>query len=281
MELPAARLPEPGLPAAEQPPGMLSVTKPRTAEGLAAEPPDAAFFELPMCSMPVTGTGASLSAEEEAQARLIFECFDSDGSGNISVTEFAALLVKDKRVAAFMGLRGGRQEAGGRRTSADDVFRELCGSGRQELSWPAFRRFATARRARAAAEAAAAARSAPGHVQVPDAAPPQLLPEEEGARLIFELIDTDKNGQITCAELAAACVMRPQVAEFVARASCGAAAARGRRLSGADLLFREIDTDGDRAISMAEFLSFFARSGEGHKGQLRSTEKAVVAEGGA
>uniref|UniRef100_A0A7S0ANQ0 EF-hand domain-containing protein n=1 Tax=Pyrodinium bahamense TaxID=73915 RepID=A0A7S0ANQ0_9DINO len=224
---------------------------PQEEEGqMAAQVQPAGELEAP-CEMPPRGQEVTpqLPQEEEDQARLIFECFDSDGSGQVSVTEFAALVVKDKRVAAFVGLTG----RGGRRPSADAIFWEMCGAGERELSWPAFRRHLALRGARAARKE--------GLQEEEQELPPtalQLLPEEEKARLIFGTIDTDHSGSITCAELAVACVMRPKVAEFVTAVSRNGKDAARRRLS-ADKLFHKMDTNGDGAITLDEFLSFVSR----------------------
>uniref|UniRef100_A0A7S0FL52 EF-hand domain-containing protein n=1 Tax=Pyrodinium bahamense TaxID=73915 RepID=A0A7S0FL52_9DINO len=196
---------------------------------------------------------AALSGSREVQAKQIFERFDSDGSGRVSVTEFAALLVKDKRVAAFMGL-GSSCKAGRARTrSADSIFREMCSDGERELTWAAFERFITLRNANTANEEG---REEQG-CKEPMPAVLKLLPKEsEEACQVFEMIDTDHSGSITCGELAAACVIHPKVAKFVAAASREAS---GRRRS-ADRLFNEMDTNGDREISLDEFLSFVAGS---------------------
>lgn len=189
-----------------------------------------------------------LSAEEEAQARLIFECFDSDGSGHINVNEFAALLVKDRKVASFMGLRTSRGPVGSihRRTrgssAADEIFRDVCGD-EHEMSFPMFKRFLASRSPDGA-----------GSDKEADEEPHAtgLVPEDEAARLVFDAIDADCSGSITCAELAAACVKRPLIAEFVRGPQRSTS---GRRAS-ADKLFQEMDVDGDRAISFQEFAAF-------------------------
>jgi len=192
---------------------------------------------------------ATLPVPMEAQARRIFERLDCDGSGRVSVTEFAALLIKDQSVAAFLGL-GGRARA----RNADVRFQEMCGEGEQELTWPAFQHF-LAMRGAGTAEQEEHEEQADDE---PSSAVMQLLPEEESEKAcrIFESIDVDRSGSITCGELAVACVRNLGVAEFVAGASCHGS----RRRRSADKLFDEMDANGDREISLGEFLAFVARS---------------------
>jgi len=191
---------------------------------------------------------AALPAPMEAQARRIFERLDCDGSGRVSVTEFAALLIKDQCVAAFLGL-GGR----GRARNADVRFQEMCGEGEQELTWPAFLRFLALRGASMAEQG----EHEEQEDEEPASAAMQLLPEEESEKAcrIFESIDADSSGSITCGELAVAYVRNPGVAEFMAGASCHGS----RRRRSADKLFDEMDANGDRKISLDEFLTFVAR----------------------
>jgi len=200
--------------------------------------------------LPSVAAHPLLRAGGKDEARLLFECFDSDSSGYVSITEFAALVVKDRHVAMLLGIDGTPRASRSRRSGVDAVFKKMCGGGERVVSWPAFQRYlaehGTSNVRKQASE---------GGGQAP--ASLQLLPEEEKARFIFEAIDTDGNGVISCAELAAACVKRPKVAEFISEAS-GHCSRAGRRPS-ADTLFKEMDADGDHAISMDEFVRFVCR----------------------
>jgi len=191
-----------------------------------------------------------LSAEKERQARLIFECFDSDGSGSINLNEFAALIVKDRKVADFLGfgnrIRRSSKVVHRRSTVCiDSTFRDMCGMGTTELTWPAFRDFI-------------ARRSTPEVFCDRDEEPAPknktLLPENAYARLIFDTIDADSSGKISCTELAAACIKRPCIAKFV----LGRNGNNVSRRPNADKLFKQMDLDGDLSISFEEFAQFIA-----------------------
>jgi len=197
-----------------------------------------------------------LRSEDKDQARLLFECFDIDGSGYVSRTEFAALVVKDRRVGKLLGVDTVSKASRSRPASTDAVFQKLCGVGQREISWPAFQQYLAAQGASAAmgSEAGEDGRAPTGLRR--------LLPEEEKSRIVFEAIDTDGNGVISWAELAAACVKHPKIAEFISNAPgrCTQAGCRCRRLS-ADTLFREMDANGDYAISLQEFLDYVSPHG--------------------
>jgi len=197
-----------------------------------------------------------LSAEEESQARLIFECFDSDGSGCINVNEFAALIVKDRKVADFLGFRNGTRRSSNvayRRStnSIESTFRDMCGIDTTELTWPAFRDFVAGR---STLEVDSDGDGEPLKNKV-------LLPEDAQARLIFDAIDADASGKISCAELAAACIKRPYISKFVAGSNGG----NGSRRPSADKVFKQMDIDGDLSISFEEFAQFIALQGEAHQ----------------
>eukprot|EP00415_Alexandrium_ostenfeldii_P001041 UN1041 len=190
-----------------------------------------------------------LPGGDKDEARLLFECFDSDGSGYVSMTEFAALVVKDRHVAKLLGIENVSKASRGRLSNADAVFKKMCGVNERELSWPSFQKYL----------ATYSLRDVKKHNSEEDRqAPParlQILPEDEKARFIFEAIDTDENGLISWAELAAACVKRPKVAEFISNASGRYGRTRRRRPS-ADTLFKEMDTNGDYVLSLDEFLCY-------------------------
>jgi len=204
----------------------------------------AGTLELPRPQVP------SLSAEEESQARLIFGRFDSDGSGCVSVNEFAALIVKDRKVAEFLGFRNGARRsstAAPRRSTVciDSTFRDMCGMDATELTWPAFRDFVAKR---------SILENDYDSDEEPKPKNEVLLPEDAYAKLIFDKIDADASGQISCAELAAACIKQPYVAKFLA----GSNGNNGARRPSADKLFKQMDLDGNLSISFEEFAQFIA-----------------------
>jgi len=197
-------------------------------------------------------TTPALPPEKEAHARHAFETFNNDGSGQINFNEFAALLVKDQKVAELMGLRRAghrsryRRSGARRRSNVDAVFKDVCGSGKK-ASWPMLKRYIAKHTADTVA------------CEVDDFLSPQPClsaneAETAASRLIFNAIDTDCSGTITCAELAAACVKRPAVAAFVAG---GSSTGKARRL-GADALFRQMDPGGHKCITFQEFTRFIA-----------------------
>jgi len=218
-----------------------------------------------ICEEEIAETGAPdlpkspkpcLSAEEERQAKLIFKCFDSDGSGCINVNEFAALIVKDRKVADFLGIRNGTRRSSNvayRRSgeSIDSTFRDMCGTDTTEVTWPAFRDF-VARRSTLEVDSDGDGDPSPKN---------KVLPEDAQARLIFDAIDADANGKISCAELAAACIKRPHIAKFVA----GSNRNNGARRPSADTIFKQMDIDGDLSISFEEFAQFIALKDEAHE----------------
>lgn len=199
----------------------------------------------------VASAKSLLPSEDKDEARLLFECFDSDGSGYVSMTEFAALVVKDRHVAKLLGIDGVGRAGRGRSSNSDAVFKKMCGESEREVSWPAFQRYL-------AEHSLSVIRKQDSEEDRKAPARLQILPEDEKARFIFEAIDTDENGVISWAELAAACVKRPKVAEFIVSAS-GRCERSGCRRPSADKLFKEMDTDGDYVISMDEFLCYVNR----------------------
>lgn len=194
---------------------------------------------------------ADLSAEEESYARIAFECYDSDGSGCISVNEFAAMVVKDKKIAEYLGFRTGARRCSNvayRRssTSIESTFRAMCGVDTTELTWPAFHHF-VAKRVALEVDCDGDGSPTPKNKKA--------LAEDTAARLIFDAIDADSSGKISCTELAAACIKRPHVARFVA----GIDGDNGARRLSADKLFKQMDTDGDQSITFEEFVGFVAQ----------------------
>eukprot|EP00418_Pyrodinium_bahamense_P096830 CAMPEP_0179045160 /NCGR_PEP_ID=MMETSP0796-20121207/18037_1 /TAXON_ID=73915 /ORGANISM="Pyrodinium bahamense, Strain pbaha01" /LENGTH=372 /DNA_ID=CAMNT_0020741563 /DNA_START=326 /DNA_END=1444 /DNA_ORIENTATION=- len=199
------------------------------------------------CLAPVAPLGAA-----EAQTRRSFERLDCDGTGRVSVTRFTALAIKDKRIAALVGLTGRSKADRAQARSPDVIFREMCNAGEQDLTWPAFQHFVALRLASAAEREEQDCREDTERVATAE----QLLPDEvsEQARQVFETIDTDRSGSITGGELAVACVMNRSVAEFVAGVSHHGTCQR----RSADKLFDEMDANGDREISLDEFQRFVA-----------------------
>merc|ERR1712129_114874 len=181
---------------------------------------------------------------------LIFECFDSDGSGCINVNEFAALIVKDRKVAEFLGFRKGIRRSSSvtfRRSTVciDSTFRDMCGTDTTELTWPAFCDF-VAKRSTLEVDCESDGEQPPKNKVG--------LPEDAYARLFFDTIDADASGKISCAELAAACIKRPSVVKFVA----GSNGDNGARRPSADKLFKQMDLDGDLFIYFEEFAQYIA-----------------------